>query len=793
MSSMPRRVYLCALISIVAGASISKEAAAADQVAGNLILYNDNGAFCWFQDERVIIDSTSGKMLIGSVANGAGTGGASRSGDVELTTFDLTTRTRKRFTLANQLQDDDHNAPALMIRPDGRYLVGYTTHNAGPALDSYSRFRISTNAHDSSAWGSEQTFNWNTAASGFTTNSAYTNLFHLSAENRTYNFVRAVNKDPSMLTSTDQGATWSYAGPLLQRPQLNGSYNNGYFKYASNNVDKIWFVGTEHHPRDYNTSIYAGYIQNGKMYKSDGTLVDGDIFSSPTLKQEDLTLVVAANTTFAGVSMKRFWTMDLHVDATGKPYTVFNGRANDNENDHRFFYARFDGSQWQVNYLAKAGAKLYNSEQDYTGLVAIHPNDPNTLYMSTSVDPATNTALAKHEIYKGITGNGGQTWAWTALTKNSTVDNLRPTIASWDASSTALTWFRGTMTTSQSYDFAVVGIVDQNVESVGLVHYVDASMANTTRADGLPLSVTGPSANKGAADGLWHWRSGVGNGGSVLASGELDIEDAPTLKTTLTGLSEGTHDVFAFFWANPSEDWRIRAGLSLDDMQVSRAAFSQQAELVHFDGPITISDTTVALYRAYLGRVQVVAGQSVDVFIDDAVGSSGGTRRTWYDGLGYAAVTPTAALPTYAGWRSTHFPPADPRGAPEANPDHDALNNTLEYAVNGNPLLPDAAVMPADTTVVVAGQPHLAIRYRQRTGGIGKTGVDYQVDDLTYRVGLSTSLQPNSWQTGDAFVEPEGSAVVNGDGTETVTVRAEAPIDTLGPGAFLRLEITLDP
>ena len=172
---------------------------------------------------------------------------------------------------------------------------------------------------------------------------------------------------------------------------------------------------------------------------------------------------------------------------------------------------------------------------------------------------------------------------------------------------------------------------------------------------------------------------------------------------------------------------------------------------------------------------------------------TGGTQA-WLDNLIVTTPLPApAAPPTYAGWRSTHFAPADPLGSPDANPDHDALNNTLEYAVNGNPLLPDAAVMPAYTTVVVAGHPHLAIRYRQRTGGTGKTGVDYHVDDLTYRVGLSTSLQPNSWQTGDAFVEPEGSPVDNGDGTETVTVRAEAPIDTLGPGAFLRLEISLDP
>jgi len=172
---------------------------------------------------------------------------------------------------------------------------------------------------------------------------------------------------------------------------------------------------------------------------------------------------------------------------------------------------------------------------------------------------------------------------------------------------------------------------------------------------------------------------------------------------------------------------------------------------------------------------------------------TGGTQA-WLDNLIVTTPLPSPAPPpTYAGWRSTHFSPADPRGAPGANPDEDALNNTLEYAVNGNPLLSDAAVTPVGTTVMVAGKPHLAIRYRQFTGGTGKNGVDYQVRDLTYRVGLSTTLQANSWQTGDAFVEPEASPVDNGDGTQTVTVRTELPVDAIGPAAFLRLEVDMAP
>ncbi len=74
--------------------------------------------------------------------------------------------------------------------------------------------------------------------------------------------------------------------------------------------------------------------------------------------------------------------------------------------------------------------------------------------------PRTNAATAKHEIYKGVTGDGGATWTWAAVTENSKVDNLRPLIPVWNNQHTAVLWFRGTMTRSQHYNCEVVGLID---------------------------------------------------------------------------------------------------------------------------------------------------------------------------------------------------------------------------------------------------------------------------------------------------------------------------------------------
>ena len=101
------------------------------------------------------------------------------------------------------------------------------------------------------------------------------------------------------------------------------------------------------------------------------------------------------------------------------PYGVFTCRANDepansNFNDHRFLYARFDGTAWRVHRLAKAGGPLWPGEQDYVGGAAVDPQDRNIVYISVPIDPRDDAALAKHEIFKGVTSDDGATWGWDA-------------------------------------------------------------------------------------------------------------------------------------------------------------------------------------------------------------------------------------------------------------------------------------------------------------------------------------------------------------------------------------------
>ena len=156
--------------------------------------------------------------------------------------------------------------------------------------------------------------------------------------------------------------------------------------------------------------------------------------------------------------MNRAWTIGLEVDNQHNPVGIISVRANDSDQDHRYLYARFDGEEWQVNEMADGGSYLYAAENDYLGLASVDPQNPNVVYMSCDVDPRNGTATPHHELYKGFTSDFGQTWAWTALTENSTMDNLRPAVPDWDGNNTAVTWLRGSYSTYTDWDTQVVGM-----------------------------------------------------------------------------------------------------------------------------------------------------------------------------------------------------------------------------------------------------------------------------------------------------------------------------------------------
>ena len=625
-----------------------------DIVAGNLIQFNDNGNWTWYCDERAIVDQGGGKIIVGSDGNGAGMGGSARSGAIESAVFDLKNGTLKRYTMlpSGILGPDDHNTPALMLRPDGKYLAQWTGHNQN-YLSYFSVF-------DGTNWSPYATFDWQAIGATSSEMASYSNPHYLPSEDKTYTFVRSLDiKCNNILVSTNYGDTWDYYGKV-NRSYPGSGYNPGYYRFADNGKDRIDFICTESHPRDTLTSIYHGYISNSMSFKTDGTVVDTNLNDSDAPLSSDFMPVFANGTVMPpGMTNYRCWNDDVQLYGDGTVECIISARINqsahiggypDQEDpNHAFFFCRWNGTNWISTYLCQAGYKLYSAEADYVGLGSLSPNDPNTIFISTKYDPrAVQPGVTDnnppystwHEIWKGVTTDQGATFTWTPITQNSTHDNLRPLVPAWDTNNIALIWFRSTYSTAQIIDGVPVGLVERYAEETVPMTYADANTGNTTLADGTAL-VTGSGA------GQWHLRTTAGNNGDLLASADVVAENAPALKTTVSVPGPGTYDVWVNFWGNPvGGDWRVMTGMATNQMQVYRQMACKTVQPGHHNSTLILTNSSGNfLYQAYAGRVTASSSNTVSVFVDDnatvtgtTATQAGNTVRTWYDGVSYAKI-----------------------------------------------------------------------------------------------------------------------------------------------------------
>lgn len=423
-----------------------------------------NGGWCWFQGERAVV--VQDRLIFTSIAGDEGEG--CHAGDLVATMHDFTSHQTSHFTLHDRFHRDDHDVAGLCVLPDERVLAVYGKHGN----DRFQRWRSTTRPADISAWSEEQTLD---VGAGYT----YSNVFRLSAENgRLYNFHRGAGFNPNCTISDDDGRTWRYGWRLIAwtRADLAGDArftgldgSRPYLRYASDGRDAIHFIATDDHPRAYDNSIYHGFYRAGKLCRSDGTPA-GECGTDGTskLKPRSFTEV------FHGDADHVAWTTDLRLDADGRPRMIFSvqrdgaatralKKGGDGGQDHRYHFARWDGSRWQVHEMAFAGTRLYAGEDDYTGLVALDPQDANIVFISTNADPKTGHPLVstadgrRHwEIHQGTTDDGGAHWKWSAITTNSAQDNLRPVMPAWPGGPRIVIWARGDLKTYTDYRLEIV-------------------------------------------------------------------------------------------------------------------------------------------------------------------------------------------------------------------------------------------------------------------------------------------------------------------------------------------------
>lgn len=403
-----------------------------------------DGAWTWFNDERALV--IDGVLYIGSV---------DAQGQVRVDSYRPDgdgDAARASYILSSWRSRDDHNNPSLLRLPDGRLLAGYAKHHV--ERRSYWRVADVNEADQTLSWGPEQQVR--TRA-----NATYNNLFQLPAANgRIFNFIRAIGFNPNFLYSDDSASSWS--GPFVLI-QSGDSRTRPYVKFASNGEDRIDFLYTDAHPRDDATnSVYHIYYSAGSFRRSDGMPIK-------TLEEvQDAPLVPADGTRIYDGSSEtgRGWVWDLEYDERGDPVAAYISSADGAEGeDLRYRYARWDpeGKTWHDGQIAFAGTHLYVPENHYAGGIAIDPADPNTVYISADVEPATGHPLSngRYQIFQGKRGGTSDNWRWTQLTFDSDADNFRPIVPRNHGYETCLVWMQGQYRTYTDYNTAIVGIVEQ--------------------------------------------------------------------------------------------------------------------------------------------------------------------------------------------------------------------------------------------------------------------------------------------------------------------------------------------
>lgn len=376
-------------------------------------LLDDDAAWCWFSDPRAIAFSNDSVNKIIS-------GGVSEDGSIIAFSYNTKDQSIQEGIIHAQLEYDDHNNPAFMEDADGHLLAFYTRHHNNDMYMARSQF-----PGDVSSWMEPvriDPVNEEELKLYGKPRYTYANPAMLSAENnRIYLFGRWTGFKPTMCWSDDQGKTWSDSRVMIS-PQPFDPGNRPYVKYFSKGKQRIHMTFTDGHPRnESNNSVYYAYYEDSGFYRANGDMICSieDLPFAP----KEATLVYDATETG-----HRSWVYDIKEDEKGFPVIAY--ARYPTEEEHLYYYARFDGSEWLDRKVCDSGSWFPETpegenerEPHYSGGLAIDGNDVTTVYLSRQVEGI-------FEIEKWQLKDAGE-WSSEAVTSNSLLDQVRPVVPWW--------------------------------------------------------------------------------------------------------------------------------------------------------------------------------------------------------------------------------------------------------------------------------------------------------------------------------------------------------------------------
>lgn len=350
---------------------------------------------------------------------------------------------------------DDHNSPVFYARSDGRILAFWAMH--GKENKHY--YSIS-DKDNYLVWSEKKVYTHNFERSGVT----YMNLYQIENQGLLYNFFRdGPTYNPAFITSADNGDTWSKNSTHFIADEVKGR-NRPYARYTQINNNRVGVSFTDGHPRRYGNSLYYAEFDGTDFYNVDGSKIkdldDGALRTGEAEKIYTGSEVHDVKPEGYGSVPNAAWTCAIADDKHDHPhiaYTLYNSNI-----DNRFRLATWTGKEWNDREIAYAGECLYPREASYTGLMALDPDEPENIVISSDVAPSTGKSLGgKHEIYMANVkpNDNTETIDWQQITFNSSYKNIRPIIVSGDGYKVLL-WLGGKpWRTFKDYESDVMGYV----------------------------------------------------------------------------------------------------------------------------------------------------------------------------------------------------------------------------------------------------------------------------------------------------------------------------------------------
>lgn len=399
------------VLSMLFPISTDLEAQNSNLTLENYQTMSEDGAWCWFSDPRAIYIEGKIKQII--------SGWVSKKGDIVVASLDLESNKKTEKILYPAFNKDDHANPSFLLLPDKRIMVFFSSHSL-PGNKIF--FQTSKYPEDVSEWEDVRAITNNTPGKS---NFCYTNPVILSSENnRIYLFWRGGNFKPTFSFSDDLGKSWSESKTLIQSADFG--LIRPYLKVCTNGIDEIHFAFTDGHPRNEPlNSIYYMKYRRGNFYRADGEKI-GDISNLPVRHElTDKVYDAASNYKKTGNGV-RAWIWDIALEKNETPVIVYTRLPE--ETLHEYYYARYNGKDWDNYFITKAGRcfprlNLTKAEKEpephYSGGIYLDHENTSTVYLSRPVKDI-------FEVEMWSTENGGRTWKSSPVTANSLKDNVRP-------------------------------------------------------------------------------------------------------------------------------------------------------------------------------------------------------------------------------------------------------------------------------------------------------------------------------------------------------------------------------